>query len=94
MNKLPNEIIRQIRKFDSHPVADLFKEAVKIESEELYEIRSDFYGPGIDYCKADNKSFADYFFAGSIRSNGIYKYKHMDAIYIETLKEYLRNSRK
>ena len=25
MNKLPNEIIRQIRKFESHPVADLIK---------------------------------------------------------------------
>ena len=76
--------------FTSHAVADLFKEAVKIESEELCEIRSDFYGPGIDYCKADNKSFADYFFAGYIRSNRIYKYKHMDATYIETYLEYHR----
>ena len=90
MNKLPNEIIRQIRKFDSHPVADLFKEAVKAENEELYEIRYDFYGPGIDYCKADNKSFADYFFAGYIRSNRIYTYNYMDDTYIETYLEYSR----
>ena len=30
MNKLPNEIIRQIRKFDSHPVADLFETKLEL----------------------------------------------------------------
>ena len=54
MNKLPNEIIRQIRKFDSHPVADLFKETVKTVNEEYYD--TDYF------CHADTKSFAEYFF--------------------------------
>ena len=92
MNKLPNEIINQILLFNSHPVADLFTEAVKIDNEELYEIIYDFYGPGIDYCKEDDKSFADHFFAGYIRSNRIYTYKHMDATYLETYREYHRTN--
>ena len=32
MNKLPNEIIRQIRKFDSHPVADLFQQGLELNT--------------------------------------------------------------
>ena len=80
MSELPDEIITQIMLFNSHPVADLFKIGVKNVNEELYEIRTDFYGPGIDYCKADNKSFAEYFFAGYIRSNRIYNYYWMESI--------------
>ena len=67
MNKLPNEIIRQIRKFDSHPVADLFKEAVKTVTEELYEtIEGDYEYGGEDSCHCDDMSFADFFFSSGI----------------------------
>ena len=98
MNKLPNEIIRQIRKFDSHPVADLFKEAVKTVNEELYEnLEGDYEYGGDDYCHADDMSFADFYFSFEDRhefhnSRHIYKYCWMDSIYYETYIEYLRHN--
>ena len=56
MNKLPNEIINQILLFNSHPVADLFKEAVAQVNEELYEIiPGDYEYGGEDCCKAAEK---------------------------------------
>ena len=97
MNKLPNEIIRQIRKFDSHPVADLFKEAAKTVDEEL-----DDYNSNVCDNRCAGKwdiieiSFADFFFngsGGSSNSYHIYNYALMDDIYVETLKEYIDNSR-
>ena len=57
MNELPNEIINQILLFNSHPVADLFKEAVAQVNEELYEIIE-----GEESCIADEMSFAEYLF--------------------------------
>ena len=98
MNKLPNEIINKIMLFNSHPVADLFKEAVKTVNEELYEnIEGDYEYGGEDYCRADEMSFADHFFNGyegnNILTRHIYKYTWMDATYFETLIEYMRSPR-
>ena len=96
MNKLPNEIMNQIMLFNSHPVADLIKEAVTTVDEELYDYNSN---------ACDNRctgkwdiiemSFADFSFngsGGSSNSYHIYNYAWMDDIYVETLKEYLRNN--
>ena len=59
MNKLPNEIINQIMLFNSHPVADLLKEAVETANEELYEIKhGDYTNESADFCYADDMSFA------------------------------------
>ena len=98
MNKLPNEIIRQIRKFDSHPVADLFKNAAKTVNEELTEYNSNVvcenkYSGLFDICE---KTFADFFLNGSGGLPGsyqIYNYAWMDDIYVETLKENIVNER-
>ena len=98
MTKLPNEITRQIRKFDSHPVADLFKEAVKTVNEELYEnLFGDYEYECEDYCHADEMSFADFYFSFEDRdefhnSRHIYTYCWMDSIYYETYIEYMRVS--
>ena len=97
MNKLPNEIINQILLFNSHPVADLIKEAVKTVSEEL-----DYYNSDLSEDVDANKwkiikmTFADFFFngsGGSPNSYHIYCYGWMDDIYVETLDEYINNSR-
>ena len=82
MNKLPNEIIRQIRKFDSHPVSDLFKETVKTVDEELYDQNSNACD-NICAGKWDiiEMPFADFFFngsGGSSNSYHIYIYRCMD----------------
>ena len=61
MNKLPNEIINQIMLFNSHHVADLFKEVVETVNEELYRIR-DYTSDTDTFCYADDMSFAEYFF--------------------------------
>ena len=98
MNKLPNEIIRQIRKFDSHPVADLLKKAVETVNKEIYEIiEGDYEYGGEDYCHADEMSFADFYFSFEDRgeshnSRHIYKYCWMDSIYYNTYIEYMRVS--
>ena len=63
MNKLTTEIIGQIRKFDSHPVADLLKKAVETVNKDIYEIiEGDYEYGGEDYCHADEMSFADFYF--------------------------------
>ena len=82
MSKLPKEVINKIMMFSSHPVADRFKIAVKAVNEELYEIipGDSEYG-GKDFCKADDMSFANYFFngsEGSDKSRHIYNYGWMD----------------
>ena len=98
MNKLPNEVINKIMLFNSHPVADLIKEVVEGLRDEL-----DYYNLDVHGYVNFNKwglielSFADLFFNvsdGLTNSDHIYFYESMDDIYVETLNEYLRNSRK
>ena len=64
MNKLPNEIINKIMLFNSHPVADLFKEVAIPLSENLNrQIYPSYNSDDDDYfCYADEMSFAEYFF--------------------------------
>ena len=62
MNKLPNEIINQILLFNSHPVADLFKEvAIPITEDLNRKIYGDYTSDDY-FCYADEMSFAEYFF--------------------------------
>ena len=62
MNKLPNEIINQILLFNSHPVADLFKEvATPIYDNLNRKIYGDYTSDDY-FCYADEMSFAEYFF--------------------------------
>ena len=93
---LPEELFAKVMLFHSHPVADLFKMAVETVNEELYEIiPGDYEYGGEDFCKADDKSFADNFFNGSegiAKSRHIYHYAFIDATYLITLSEYLRSS--
>jgi len=101
MNKLPNEIINQILLFNSHPVADLFKEAVKTVNEELYQLNIGTYKyPGEDLTmttpsqRAISMTFADHFFSGiggMVNSMHIYHYGWMNDSYLATLSEYLRS---
>ena len=97
MNNLPIEIINQILLFNSHPVADLFKEAVKTVNEELYENQEgDYEYGGKDYCHADDMSFADFYFSFetdryySEISAHVYNYWCMNPIYYNTYVEYMR----
>ena len=98
MNKLPNEIINQILLFNSHPVADLLKQAVETVNKEIYEIiEGDYEYGGEDYCHADEMSFADFYFSFEDRdrlhnSRHIYRYCWMDSIYYNTYIEYMRVS--
>ena len=63
MNKLRNEIINKIMLYTSHPVTDLFKEAVKTVNEELYEIKhGEYTNESADFCYVDDMSVAEYFF--------------------------------
>ena len=82
--------------FNSHPVADLFNEAVKTVNEELYENSEvEKECGGGDYCHADDMSFADFYFSFEDReefhnSRHIYNYCWMESIYYETYIEYMR----
>ena len=93
--KLPEAIFAKVMLFHSHPVADMFKVAVETVNEELYEIISgDYEYGGQDYCRADEKSFADHFFSGiggRVQSMHIYHYGWMNDSYLATLSEYLRS---
>ena len=61
--KLPEDLFAKVMLFHSHPVADLFKIAVQTVNEELYEIiEGDYEYGGEDFCRADEMSFAEYFF--------------------------------
>ena len=92
LQKLPEELFAKVMRFHSHPVADLFKIAVQTVNEELYEIISgDYEYGGQDYCRADEKSFADHFFSGMVNSMHIYHYGWMNDSYLATLSEYLRS---
>ena len=62
MNKLPNEIINQIMLFNSHPVADLFKEIATPIYENLNRKICGDYTSDDYFCYADEMSFAEYFF--------------------------------
>ena len=62
MNKLPNESINKIMLFNSHPVADLFKEvAIPITEDLNRKIYGDYTSDDY-FCYADEMSFAEYFF--------------------------------
>ena len=60
MNNLPNEIINQILLFNSHPVADLFKEVAIPIAEALNQKIYDDYTRDEYFCYADKMSFAEY----------------------------------
>jgi hypothetical protein len=82
----------------SHPVADLFKEAVKPKIDELNEIqRGGYEFGGKDYTRGDDTSFAFYYFhnpEGELNiTKEIYYYACMGEMYATTLCETL-NSRK
>ena len=63
MNKLPNEIINKIMLYNSHPVADLFKEiAIPIFDDLNRKIYGDYTSDDY-FCYADEMSFAEYFFS-------------------------------
>ena len=62
MNKLPNEIINKIMLFNSHPVADLFKEVAIPITVDLSRKIYDDYTSDDYFCYADEMSFAEYFF--------------------------------
>ena len=65
LNILPIEVIYQIMRFNSHPVADAFKHATKNKLEELNEtISGDYEYGGSDDCHADEYSFDYFYFHG------------------------------
>ena len=83
----------------SHPVADVFKQAVKPILEEMYAIiPGDYEYGGADECLADIYSFAHYYFVGSdgreSRHTNVYIYALMDTLYVETLNEYIFNQKR
>ena len=88
MNKLPIEVINTIMLYISHPIADILKFAVKTVNEELYEIITGVYEyGGHDFRRADEMSFAEYFFNDPEVSN----YAFVDVTDLQTLSEYFRN---
>ena len=96
--KLRNDLYHKIMLYVSHPVADLFKQAVKPKIDELNEIqKGDYEFGGEDYTRGDDTSFAFYHFhnpeSESKISNEIYYDACMGEMYATTLCETL-NSRK
>ena len=98
--EIPNEIMKKIfmfRVFSPHPVAVLFKEAVKDLVEELNEtLKGDYEFGGEDYTRGDDTSFAYYYFHNPEselkRTYEVYHYAHMGEMYCNTLCDQL-NSR-
>ena len=93
--EIPNEIMKKILKyqaFSPHPVAVIFKEAVKDKLDELYE----FSDSENEYCLGDEVSFANYYFHDNetwgLTANAwrIYTYTGMDFNYQSTLFDYNR----
>ena len=63
---IPEELFHKVMLYNSHPVADLFKEAVKNKIEELNETQlGDYEYGGEDYTRGDDTSFATYYFHDS-----------------------------
>ena len=82
----PEHLMHKIMLYSSHPVADLFKLAVKSKVDDLTEII-----PGEDFHRGDDTSFAHHFFHDetiiSEESYHIYYYAGMDYRYVNTLNE-------
>jgi hypothetical protein len=94
--QIPDELFNKIMLYNSHPVADLFKESFKSTVIDMNEIiPGDYEHGGEDFCHADTMSFAHYLFHNedevSQESRRIYYYAHMDRDYVSTLNEFLRN---
>ena len=83
---VPEHLMHKIMLYNSHPVADLFKLAVKSKVDELTEII-----PGADFVRGDDTSFAHHYFHDetiiSEESYHIYYYAGMDYRYVSTLNE-------
>ena len=61
--ELPNDLYHKIMLYVSHPMADLFKEAIKDKVDELNEIiPGDYEYGGVDYKRGDDISFAHHYF--------------------------------
>ena len=93
---IPEDIFHKVMLYNSHPVADLFKEAVKNKIEELNETQlGDYEFGGEDYTRGDYQSFAFYYFYNpeselEIKTQ-IYYYAHMGEMWVNTL-NYTLNS--
>ena len=94
-NVLPRGVMGIVMRYHSHPVADLFKAAMKPQIDELNEVHKGDYLFGMgDYCIGEEYSFANHFFhpEGPILSQHTrrtYYYAWMGRQYVETLNETL-----
>jgi hypothetical protein len=80
---IPEDIFNKVMLYNSHPVADMFKEAIRTKLDELNE--PDEY--------EHEESFADHFFhEEDNQSKHIYHYAYMDEAYVNTLNEWNRNN--
>ena len=93
--EIPNEIMKKImmyRVVSPHPVAVLFKEAVKPIIDELNEtLKGDYEFGGEDFTRGDDTSFAFYYFHNPESelkiTKEIYYYACMGEMYATTLCE-------
>ena len=91
---IPEDIFNKVMLYNSHPVADLFKQAVKSTVDELNEIiPGDYEYDGEDSRRGDNTSFANHFFhEDGSQSRHVYDYGYMNEAYVDSLNEWNRNN--